>query len=148
MTALRNGGGADPVTRRGALRRVLLAGPALLGASACTRRGSDRRVASSDDPIASPSGDFTAQVMTATADDGSAVLHPTISDVDGTVVWTDDLDHVERFAPGLVWESEADVLWVLSSDHGTASVRRSGDGAWVKTMGTDGMPEDVAELAG
>ena len=41
-----------------------------------------------------------------------------------------------------------DVLWILSTDHGHASVREDSAGAWVKTMGSEGMPEDIAALAG
>lgn len=48
---------------------------------------------------------------------------------------------------GGLWEQDADVLWILSTDHGNGSVRQDEAGAWVKTMGSDGMPEDIAALA-
>ena len=108
---------------RGMTRRGLLATPA---ASA----------------LAAPSGDVTAIVVA----DGEE-LRPTIRDASGAPVWIDDLPHVDRYFPGVVWESDADVMWVLSTDHGNGSVRRAEDGSWERTMGDEGMPPDIAELA-
>ena len=108
---------------RGMTRRGLLATPAAAA-------------------LAAPSGDVTAIVVA----DGEE-LRPTIRDASGAPVWIDDLPHVDRYFPGVVWESDADVLWVLSTDHGDGSVRQGSDGAWARTMGGDGMPPDIAELA-
>lgn len=110
--------------------------------SACTGRGGDERLATAEHEVEAPSGEFTAIV----AAEGRE-LHPTIRDASGTTVWTDDLPHVERYFPGVLWESGDDVLWILSTDHGNASVRRDPAGTWSKTMGSDGMPQDVADLA-
>lgn len=128
------------MTRRGALGAVaaLVAGVA----AACTGRGSEDRMATVEEPRDSPSGEATAAVV---ADGGG--LRPVILDSSGTEQWRDDLEHVERYVPGVLWERDAEVLWILSTDHGNASVRQDDAGAWVKTMSSDGMPEDVAELA-
>ena len=131
-------------TRRAALS--LMAGLAVALAAgvsaACTRRAPDERMAQVGAPRESPSGEATAVVV----EDGE-VLRPVIQDASGTELWRDDLQHVERYFPGVLWEKDADVLWVLSTDHGDSSVRQDETGAWVKTMGADGMPEDIAELA-
>ncbi|MGP9538387.1 hypothetical protein ACT3SP_10255 [Brachybacterium sp. AOP43-C2-M15] len=60
---------------------------------------------------------------------------------------SDDLPHVERYFPGVVRESGADVLWVLPTDQGNASVRQGSDGSWGRTSGSEGMPDDIAEPA-
>lgn len=120
----------------------MAAGSAALLMTGCTGRAADERMAQVGGPRESPSGEVTATVV----EDGE-VLRPVILDASGTELWRDDLDHVERYAPGVLWEKDADVLWILSTDHGNASVRQDSAGSWVKTMGSDGMPEDVAELA-
>ena len=126
---------------RGMTRRGLLATPAAAALAACSGRRDDR-LASEEHEVDAPSGDFTAIVVA----DGD-VLRPTIHDASGAPVWIDDLPHVDRYFPGVVWESDADVMWVLSTDHGNGSVRRAEDGSWARTMGGDGMPPDIAELA-
>lgn len=118
---------------------VLVAGVA----AACTSRTADERLATQEHPVASPSGAFTAALVA----DG-VELHPTIRDSSGAEVWTDDLGHANRYVPGVAWEQGADVLWVLSADHGNASVHHQGDGIWAKVPGSEDMPKDIAELAG
>lgn len=109
--------------------------------AACSSRESDQRLVTLDRTRTSPSGEAVAALV---AEDD--VLHPIICDREGEEMWRDDLEHVERYVPGVLWESGADVLWILSTDHGNASVRRDSSGAWARTMGSDGMPEDVAAL--
>ncbi|APX33021.1 hypothetical protein BH708_10235 [Brachybacterium sp. P6-10-X1] len=126
-------------------RRALLAAAGVLAAGAvtsCASRAADERQATQERPVTSPSGDFTAVLLAEGVE-----LRPTIRTVDGTEVWSDDLGHANRDVPGVVWELGDDVLWVLSTDHGNASVRRGEDGAWTKTPGSEDMPEDIAELA-
>ncbi len=130
---------ARGMTRRGLPATLAAAGAVVL--AACSGRRDDR-LATEEHEVVAPSGAFTAIVVA----DGEE-LRPTIRDTSGEPVWTDDLPHVERYFPGVVWESGADVLWVLSTDHGDSSVRQDGAGAWARTMGGDGMPEDIAELA-
>lgn len=120
----------------------LIAGSAALLMTGCTDDAVEERMAQVGVPRESPSGEVTATVV----EDGD-VLRPVILDGSGMELWRDDLPHVERYAPGVLWEQDADVLWILSTDHGNASVRQDADGTWVKTMGSDGMAEDVAELA-
>ena len=120
----------------------LIAGSAALLMTGCTDDAVEERMAQVGVPRESPSGEVTATVV----EDGD-VLRPVILDGSGMELWRDDLPHVERYVPGVLWEQDADVLWILSTDHGNASVRQDADGTWVKTMGSDGMAEDVAELA-
>ncbi|MCT1996757.1 hypothetical protein M3C58_00810 [Brachybacterium muris] len=120
----------------------LIAGSAALLMTGCTDDAAEERMAQVGVPRESPSGEVTASVV----EDGD-VQRPVILDGSGMELWRDDLPHVERYVPGVLWEQDADVLWILSTDHGNASVRQDADGTWVKTMGSDGMPEDVAELA-
>lgn len=132
---------ARRITRRGALAALAAAGAAALAACSGRSRRKDR-LATEELEVAAPSGDVTAIVVA----DGEE-LRPTIRDASGAPVWIDDLPHVDRYFPGVVWESDADVLWVLSTDHGDGSVRQGSDGSWARTMGGDGMPPDIAELA-
>ena len=120
----------------------LIAGSAALLMTGCTDDAVEERMAQVGVPRESPSGEVSATVV----EDGD-VLRPVILDGSGMELWRDDLPHVERYVPGVLWEQDADVLWILSTDHGNASVRQDADGTWVKTMGSDGMAEDVAELA-
>lgn len=120
----------------------LIAGSAALLMTGCTDDAAEERMAQVGVPRESPSGEVSATVV----EDGD-VLRPVILDGSGMELWRDDLPHVERYVPGVLWEQDADVLWILSTDHGNASVRQDAGGTWVKTMGSDGMPEDVAELA-
>ena len=120
----------------------LIAGSAALLMTGCTDDAAEERMAQVGVPRESPSGEVTASVV----EDGD-VQRPVILDGAGMELWRDDLPQVERYVPGVLWEQDADVLWILSTDHGNASVRQDADGTWVKTMGSDGMPEDVAELA-
>lgn len=110
--------------------------------AACTRRTADERMAQVDTPRDSPSGEVTAVVV----EDGES-LRPMICDASGAELWRDDLPHTNRYFPGVLWEQDSDVLWILSADHGNGSVRQDESAAWVKTMGSDGMPEDIAQLA-
>lgn len=140
-TRMRASSGAEPRTSR----RALLVAAGMLAAGAvtsCASREADERLATQEHPVASPSGDFTAALVA----DG-VELHPTIREVGGGAVWSDDLGHANRDVPGVAWEQDADVLWVLSTDHGNASVRRDEDGTWAKTPGSEDMPKDIAELA-
>ena len=120
----------------------LIAGSAALLMTGCTDDAVEERMAQVGVPRESPSGEVSATVV----EDGD-VLRPVILDGSGMELWRDDLPHVERYVPGVLWEQDADVLWILSTDHGNASMRQDADGTWVKTMGSDGMAEDVAELA-
>lgn len=134
-------GGGRATTRRACVALGVTTGIGLL--VGCTRRGSDARLATTERAVLAPGGEVEALLVA----DGDE-LRPTIRDLDGNTLWTDERAHVERQRPGVLWEQDADVLWVLSSDLGTVSVRGEADGSWVSTPGTDGMPEDIAEIAG
>lgn len=120
----------------------MIAGSAALLITGCTDDAAEQRMAQVGAPRESPSSEVTATVV-----EDSDVLRPVILDGSGMELWRDDLPHVERYVPGVLWERDAEVLWILSTDHGNASVRQDDAGTWVKTMSSDGMPEDVAELA-
>ena len=125
-------------------RRNLVASFALaLALVGCGERTGRSRIAHPGRPVRSADGEWTADLL-----DTGGDFHPTIRDATGKEVWRDDLTHSRRYMPGVAWESEAPVLWVLSSDHGNASVRRDASGRWVKTMGSDGMPTEISDLAG
>ncbi|PMC74948.1 hypothetical protein CJ197_10690 [Brachybacterium sp. UMB0905] len=120
---------------------ICAGGAALL--AACTRDDAEERMVDVDQSRPSPTGSVLALLV----EDGDT-LRPAIQDAEsGDELWRDDLPHVERYRPGVLWEQDADVLWILSTDHGHASVREDSAGAWVKTMGSEGMPEDIAALA-
>lgn len=101
-----------------------------------TKPGAEARAAS---------GAFTAVIV---EDDSQqpALLIPQIRDAEGQVVFTDSLQHTTRFGVGLVWEGQADALWILSSDHGHYRVTQL-EGRWVKDAGGQPMPDEVARHA-
>ena len=98
------------------------------------------------DTKASPSGAYVVRLLETGSGDATQ-WRPQISSAAGAVVWSDDQTYTRRHFPGVVWESDADVLWILSSDIGHASVRDQG-GAWSKTFGSENMPAQVREWAG
>ena len=124
-------------------RRGLLAGVAALAAASlagCRSSPDDGRLATEAHASVSPSGEFSALI--AGAADG---LHPMIRQADGEPVWVDEVGHDPHVYPVVVWESSADVLWVLSSATGGAMVRRDGS-RWVKSEDTGELPSGVSDM--
>lgn len=125
-------------------RRRLLAGAAVLTAvslAGCNSSSSSRRLATEAHASVSPSGQFTALVA-----DGTDGLHPLIRRAGGEPVWVDEVSHDPHLYPRVVWESSADVLWVVSAVTGGAMVRQGEDG-WVKSDDSDEIPAGIADLA-
>lgn len=126
------------VTRRGLLAGVTaLAAVSLAG---CRSSSDSSRLATEAHASVSPSGKFSALI--AGAADG---LHPMIRQADGEPVWVDEVGHDPHVYPVVVWESSADVLWVLSSATGGARVRRDGS-RWVKSEDTGELPSGVSDM--
>ena len=124
-------------------RRGLLAGVTALAAASlagCRSSPDDGRLATEAHASVSPSGEFSALI--AGAADG---LHPMIRRVGGEPVWVDEVGHDPQVYPVVVWESSADVLWVLSSATGGAKVCRDGN-KWVKTEDAGELPSGLADL--
>lgn len=94
---------------------------------------------------ASPSGAFTAELQE-TTEKGFTEYRPIITDASGNAVWQSETAFVERYFPGVAWEKDTDVLWILSSDVGNSRVEQTGS-SWEQTFGSDGMPEFLAEWA-
>lgn len=118
---------------------------ALLGCGSA-RTGGDAFFAQAGETRTSPSGEFTATLHQDDAK-GFAEYRPVILDASGQVVWKHDTAFVERYFPGVAWEQDADILWVLSADVGDSHVGLV-DGARVQVFGEAGMPADIAKAAG
>lgn len=88
------------------------------------------------------SGAFTAEVAEEGSGD-SGVLKPCITNGSGEVVFTDSLSHTKRSGVGLVWESNSDALWILSTDYGNYRVAQE-TAQWVKETGKP-MPSEVSQ---
>src|SRR5699024_1777801 len=99
-------------------RRGLLAGVTAVAAASvagCRSLPDEGRLATVAHASVSPSGELSAFI--AGAADG---LHPMIRQVGGEPVWVDEVGLDPQVYPVVVWESSADVLWVLSSVTGGA----------------------------
>lgn len=127
------------VTRRGWFAGVAAIATGML--AGCQSSADAGGLATQGHAALSPSGEFSALV--ASAADG---LHPMIRGRDGEAVWVDDLGHDPHAFPVVVWETSADVLWVLSSVHGNSEVRREGED-WVKSADAESVPGQIADLA-
>ena len=147
MIEQRTAGPGQPVRRRLLLRLPLLAvggGMSVAALSACG--GSEDEdpgpepVTEIGTAVAAPSGEVTAVLDTA----GNAV-GVVLRDASGTDIWADDFPYAPTMETGLLWETAADVLWVLSADLGTARIAQT-DGAWSKQMPvSEGeIPEQIA----
>lgn len=78
---------------------------------------------------------------------GKRQLYPVIKNASGEVVWQDDQRYLMSAHPvGVVWQADADVLWLLSSDIGHSRVIQV-NGAWTRDWQWDSLPEDIRAIA-
>ena len=143
----RAAGPEQPVRRRLLLRLPLLAVGSGMSAAALSACGGTEDedpgpepVTEIGTPVAAPSGEVTAVLDTA----GNAV-GVVLRDASGTDIWADDFPYAPTMETGLLWETAADVLWVLSADLGTARIAQT-DGVWSKQMPVpeSEIPEQIA----
>lgn len=95
--------------------------------------------------VASPSGEFTAVIDV--AGDSVGVL---LRDATGQDVWGDDYGYSRAEPPALLWEAEADVLWVVPGDHVAGEpageffrIAPRAEGGWSKQQVPE-LPEEIA----
>lgn len=93
----------------------------------------------------SPSGEFTAVIDT--AGDSVGVL---LRDASGQDIWGDDYGYSRAEPPALLWEAEADVLWVVPGDHVAGDpageffrIVPRAEGGWSKERASE-LPEEIA----
>lgn len=127
-------------------RRALLASPLMLTLPACSRGDEQppgpEPVTEVGVPVPAPSAEVSAVI-----DAAGEELGVMLRDAEGTDFWGDDFPYRADQPPGLLWEAEADVLWVLSGDLGTARIAQDSDGAWSKQSADEldeQIPEEVA----
>lgn len=134
------------------MKRWIAGGAALLTAAALAVgltgcQGGDSALVPENGQRTSPSGQFTAEF----ASEGSGSdrrVYPVITDDGGTVVWADDTRYLMSAHPvGVAWQSDEDVLWLLSSDIGTARVVQT-DGVWAKDWDWTTLPPDIEAIRG
>ena len=94
---------------------------------------------------ASSSGRYTSEFLSEEID-GKRNVYPVIKNSAGEVVWSDDRRYLLSAHPvGVVWQEDADVLWLLSGDIGTSRVVEK-DGTWVKEWDWDTLPPDIKKI--
>lgn len=94
---------------------------------------------------ASSSGRYTSEFLSEEID-GKRNVYPVIKNSAGEVVWSDDQRYLLSAHPvGVVWQEDADVLWLLSGDIGTSRVVEK-DGKWVKEWDWDTLPPDIKKI--
>lgn len=146
----------------GASRRSLLLGLAAVGLAgllaACAEQDPEpvgpAPITEVGAEVASPSGEYTA-VIDAAGDSVGVLLR----DASGQDVWGDDYGYSRTEPPALLWEAEADVLWVIDpavlGEDGDGGERGSGqgehariapraEGGWIKEPAQE-LPEEIAE---
>src|SRR5699024_3174092 len=134
-----------PLARRPVPRRTLLAAAGLLALAACAETETESPGPEPVDevgvPVPSPPGELTAVIDA--AGDALGVL---LRDAEGIDFWADDYPYDPEQPPAVLWETEADVLWVLSEELGTARIRQGPEGGWSKETAEDldeQIPQEV-----
>lgn len=94
-------------------------------------------------PKMSPSGSYTALADHGPEENGVATWVAVIQDKFGKEVFRDTETYSTRHGVGITWLSNADQLWLLSSDVGTAHVDRNPDGTWTKTWMNPQTVKDI-----
>ena len=93
----------------------------------------------------SASNRYTSEFLTEEID-GRRNVYPVIKNSAGEVVWSDDRRYLMSAHPvGVVWQEDADVLWLLSGDIGTSRVVEK-NGVWVKDWDWDTLPPDIKKI--
>jgi hypothetical protein len=91
------------------------------------------------------SGRYTSEFL-AEEIDGKRNVYPVIKNSAGEVVWSDDECYLMTAHPvGVVWQEDADVLWLLSGDIGFSRVVEK-DGKWVKDWDWGTLPPDIKKI--
>lgn len=136
---------STPLRRRRVLVSGLLAVVAVPALSACAQ---DEPEPVGPAPITevgaeapSPSGQYVAVIDA--AGDAVGVL---LRDGSGQDLWADDYGYTRAEPPALLWELEADVLWVIGPEEGTADDVRivpGDEGGFVREPVTE-LPEEIA----
>ena len=134
------------------MRRWIKAGAALvavvviaIGLVGCQGRGRDSVVLREGETRVSSSGRYTSEFL-AEEIDGRRNVYPVIKNAAGEVVWADDRRYLmSAHSVGVVWQEDADVLWLLSRDIGSSRVVEK-DGAWVKDWDWSALPSDIEKI--
>ena len=93
----------------------------------------------------SASGRYTSEFLSEEID-GKRNVYPVIKNSAGEVVWSDDERYLMSAHPvGVVWQENADVLWLLSGDIGASRVVEK-DGKWVKDWDWETMPPEIKKI--
>ena len=93
----------------------------------------------------SSSGRYTSEFLGEEID-GKRNVYPVIKNSAGEVLWSDDRRYLMSAHPvGVVWQKDADVLWLLSDDIGTSRVVEKG-GEWVKEWDWETLPPDIKKI--
>jgi hypothetical protein len=111
----------------------------------------DKRFATPERSVVSPSGRYTAEVIFGPEQNGVRTWIARIRDGrSGELVFVDDYAYSTRHRLRITWLSTADQLWLISGDVGTSHVDAEPDGSWTKTPigpgGRANVPEEIRRL--
>jgi hypothetical protein len=147
MSRGRRRGGGPPLTRRHLVATALVVG----ASAACALAGCSGGEPPSEVPPPSPVQEIGVET-TAPSGEVSAVLDTAgdelgvlLRDAEGEDIWADDYLYDVGAPPLLVWESGADVLWVLAPDGGAVRIAEKGEGVWVQESGA-APPTEIGNL--
>lgn len=124
-------------------RRILLAGVGVFALTACAEEEPEPSGPEPVDevgvPVPSPSGEITAVI-----DGAGEAVGVLLRDAEGVDFWADDYPYELEHPPSVLWETDADVLWVLSAELGTARIHQDSEGGWSKQP-AENLDEEVPE---
>jgi len=89
----------------------------------------DDRLCTKNNPIVSPSGEFTAEYQQSPSNERGFVIR--ILDKSGNHIYTCDCLFLSRFSNFICWADDADILWGYNGDIGTFYWIPEEDG-WIK----------------
>ena len=158
MTGPRDSGRVRQVRQVRRVRRVrrVLAGAlavimTVATAAACTSSGGDtvNTARRAGQEVTAPSGDLIGTLVEGPAENGVATLVVVVTDGAGEEVFRAPEPYSTRHGVAIAWQSDGEVLWVLSSDVGTSRIERGPDGwaqTWLTPETRDAVPPEIDAL--
>lgn len=129
---------------------ALVGAIALAGCTSQTGGATDVDTANrSGQEVTSPSGDHTGTLVDGPEQDGVATLVVVVTGADGEEVFRTSDAYSTRHGVAIAWQSDDDVLWVLSSDVGTSRIEEAPSGweqTWLTPETRDDVPPEIAAL--
>ncbi|MBB5832827.1 hypothetical protein [Brachybacterium aquaticum] len=141
------GGGRPRLTRRELAVAALTLGPSAAAMLAGCTGESEPETPETPDPtpvnelgveVPAPSGEVSA-VLDAAGDSVGVMLR----DAEGEDFWADDFLYTRDALPSLLWQTDADVLWVIATDGSATRIAADDSGAWLMEEDAE-VPEEIS----